>query len=225
MKTRIIARFIVSATLSFTCIFHVGLAGQASGAPVVLETATLRLEVKESGAVHSLKAKPAGREFLARADEEPVAMVYCGGEWAYETGWTYAHAVPPKYVGGRAFPATTVALAGERLTIGFGGADVTVTYKVTKRGDHLTLELAEVRGGPVHHLDLLRLPLKQLPNHGAWINLVSDDDFGVCLCAGNVQTDATAELHEGHLTLKASAETGSGLGGARAATLRGRRSG
>jgi hypothetical protein len=188
-------------------------------APVLLETSTLRLEINESGTVHSLKAKPEGRELLARQDTEPVAMVYCGGEWAYETGWTYAHAVPPKYQGGRAFPATSVALTGERLTVGFGGASVTVTYKIAKHGDYLTLELCEVRGGPVHHLDLLRLPLKKLLNHGAWINIVSDDNFGVCLCAGNAKTDALAESHDGHLTLKASAETDSGLVGARAVLI------
>jgi len=197
----------------------VSVATDVSAAPVILETATLRLEINESGTVHSLKAKPEGRELLARPDAEPVAMVYCGGEWVYETGWTYAHAVPPKYQGGRTFPATSVALAGERLTIGFGGTDVAVTYKVVKRGDYLTLELTDVRGGPIHHFDLLRLPIRKLPNHGAWINIAYDDSFGVCLCAGNAKTDALAEPHDGHLTLKASAETDSGLVGAKAVLI------
>jgi len=190
-------------------------AADVFAAPVVLESGSLRLEINESGVVRSLKAKPEGRELLALPDAEPAAMVYCGGEWVYETGWTYANAVPPTYRGGRAFPATSASLAGDRLTIGFDGADVTVTYKVVKRADYLTLELTDVRGGPVHHLDLLRLPIRKLPSQGAWINVAYDEDFGVCLCAGNARTDAQMEQHAGHLTLKASAETDSGLVGAR----------
>jgi hypothetical protein len=184
-------------------------------APVVLENDAFRLEINESGTVHSLASKPDGRELLAKPDSEPVAMVYCGGEWAYEVGWTYAHAVPPTYRGGRAFPATAVKLERDRLTVHFDGANVTATYKVVKRTDYLTLELTDVQGGPVHHFDLLRLPVRKLPNHGAWINIAYDDDFGICLCAGNAKTDASAE----QLTLKASAEMDSGLVGARAVLI------
>ncbi|MBI5821723.1 MAG: hypothetical protein HZA88_22355 [Verrucomicrobia bacterium] len=187
--------------------------------PVVLETATLRLEINKSGTVHSLKTKPEGRELLARPDTEPAAVVYCGGEWAYETGWTYAHAVPPLYQGGRAFPAASADLVDDRLTIGFGDSGASVTYKVVKRADYLMLEVADVRGGPVHHLDLLRLPLRRLPNHGAWLNIVCDDRFGVCLCVGNARTDAQTESHAGHLTLKTMAEADSGLIGARAVLI------
>jgi len=182
---------------------------------VALENSALRLEINESGTVRSLLAKPEKRELLAKPDSEPVAMVYCGGEWAYEVGWTYAHAVPPTYRGGRAFPATSAHLDKDRLTIGFSGVNVTATYKVVTRSDYLTLELTDVQGGPVHHLDLLRLPIRRMPNHGAWINIAYDDDFGVCLCAGNAKTDASAE----QLTLKASAETASGLVGAQAVLI------
>jgi hypothetical protein len=174
-------------------------------AVVALENSAFRLEINESGTIRSLLAKPEKRELIAKADAEPVAMVYCGGEWAYEVGWTYAHAVPPTYRGGRAFPATSARLDNDRLTIGFSGANVTATYKVVTRSDYLTLELTDVQGGPVHHLDLLRLPIRKLPSHGAWINIAYDDDFGICLCAGNAKTDASAE----QLTLKASAETAS----------------
>ncbi len=190
-----------------------------TAAPIVLETGSLRLEINESGTAHSLTAKPEGRELLAQPDTEPVAMVYCGGEWAYEVGWTYAHAVPPTYRGGRAFPATSARRDGDRLTIGFGGANVTATYKVTKAADYLTLELTNVVGGPVHHLDLLRLAIRKLPSLGAWINIAHDDRFGICLCAGNAKTDAQTEQHAEQMTLKACAETDSGLVGARAVLI------
>ncbi|MCX7886622.1 MAG: hypothetical protein N3B01_05100 [Verrucomicrobiae bacterium] len=186
----------------------------AHAGPVVLENDAIRLEISERGTVRSLLAKPAMREWVARPDTEPVAMVYCGGQWEYETGWTYAHAVPPTYRGGRAFPATAASLEGNRLTIRFDGANVTATYKVAVRRDYLTLELTALQGGPVHHLDLVRLPTRRPLNHGAWINIACDDDFGICLCAGNVRTDASAESYTDRLVLKASAEPDSGLVGA-----------
>lgn len=206
-------------TSIIAAIFCSTLLARQAAVAVVLENTVFRLEIGDTGMVRSLKTKPAGRELCARPDTEPVAMVYCGGEWAYEQGWTYAHAVPPNYQGGRAFPATAAKLQGDRLTIAFGGANITATYTVAKQADYLTLELAEVQGGPVHHLDLLRLPLRKLPNVGAWINVAYDNQFGICLCAGNARTDAQTERHTGHLTLKASAETASGLIGARAVLL------
>lgn len=189
----------------------------AALAGAVFQTDDLRLEIGPDGLVRSLIARPDGRELLARP--EPVAQVYCGGQWVYETAWTYSNTLPPVYQGGRACPASRVESVGDRLTLRFEQAGVTAIYKVTSRPRYLALELVELEGRDVHHIDLLRLTLKRPPYLGTWLNTAYDDRFGVCLCAGNLSADAQMEPHPDRVTLKATAERASGLRGATAVLL------
>jgi hypothetical protein len=109
-----------------------------------------------------------------------------------------------------------VQASGDRLTVCFAQAGVTAVYKVTRRPQYIALELVELAGKDVHHIDLLRLTLKRPPYLGTWLNTAYDDRFGVCLSAGNLLTDAQMEQSPDRVTLKAGAERQSGLVGAKA---------
>lgn len=186
-------------------------------AAVVLQTSTLRLEIGPDGLLRRLAAQPDGTEYAVAEPPCPVAVVYRGGrmvpsgtgEFAAVTGrWVYQ--------GGTQLAATRVVRHGEQLTIEFGAAQVTATYRVRSAADYLAFELRAVEGEPVDRLELLRLSLRRLPSLGQWVNLASDDRFGVCLCAGTVQTQIEMLPEEQRVLLTAAAEAAVGFRGATA---------
>jgi hypothetical protein len=184
-------------------------------ADVTLETNNLRLVIAAEGVVKSLVAKDTGAEYAWTNEPGPVAVVYRGGEPSADyrailadasNEIAFADNEAPVYHGGEALPANGVALEGDRLTIHFAKCDVVAVYKVKTTPTYLALELVSLDGGPIDRIDLLHLRVKRLPYLGMWINAAYDDRFGVCLCAGNVKTNAGMNRHEGYVDMQAMAE-------------------
>lgn len=167
--------------------------GATASGQVVLQSDQLRLEVTADGALKSLIAKPSGDEYAWGAAPGAIASIEQAG---------------------KVFPATGVSLAGDQLKVRFDGAGVTATYKVTVQSAYLAFELVAIEGGDVDRVAMMQLRIKRLPLLGPWINVVYDDRFGICLCAGNVATDAGMQQVDGYVELKAIAEKGVGLKGA-----------
>jgi hypothetical protein len=187
-----------------------------SRAEVVLETRNLRLEIADDGIVKGLKARPAGTEYAWVAEPAPVAAVYRGGQMAIASQEDFAENEPPVYRGGQVFPATHASMADDKLVLRFGGAGVTATYRVTTTPDYLAFRLVSLEGEPVDRIDLVRLRVKRLPYLGPWIDAAYDDAFGVCLCGGNLETNAGMTQHERFVEMMAIATREAAMEGATA---------
>lgn len=165
---------------------------QVAAAPVVLETDALRIEVNADGMLKSLQAKPAGTEYAWLKEPAPVASVQRGGKW---------------------FPASSAELKGDQLTVGFESAKINAVYKVMTQPAYLAFELTALTGEPVDAIRLIQLRIRKLPNLGPWIDVAYDDAFGVCLCGGNVKTDAGMQICDGYVDMSTRAEKEIGLAG------------
>lgn len=177
--------------------------GDAAGADVVLQTRNLRLQIAADGTLKSLAAKPSGAEYLWVADPGPIAMVYRGGQMAVGSQEDFVEDEAPRYRGGQAFRATAAALEGDRLTLRFAGANVAATCQVTQTAHYLALRLVSLEGEPIDRIDFVQLRLRRLPHLGPWINVAYDERFGVCLCAGNIRTNAGMNRHERYVEMRA----------------------
>jgi len=185
-------------------------------AQVVLQTRHLRLEIGGDGAVKSLAARPSGVEYAWPGEPVSVAAVYRGGQMAIASQEQFAEDRAPEYRGGQRFPATRASLAGDALRIEFAGAKAAATYGVTTTDDYLAFRLLGLEGEPIDRIDLVNLPLNRLPYLGPQINVAYDDAFGICLCGGNLQTNAGMIRHAEHVELKAIATREVALPGATA---------
>ncbi|MDZ7619614.1 MAG: hypothetical protein U1E05_21655, partial [Patescibacteria group bacterium] len=144
----------------------------------------------------------------------PVARIYRGGRFEPTCDSKNGDATRPwAYVGGRTFAASRATREGDLLRIVFAEADATATYRVIARPEYVAFELLEVAGAPVDRIDLLCLQLAGLPHRGAWVNFAFDEQFGVCLCGGNVRTNAEMDQAADHVVLRAAAERAVGLEG------------
>jgi hypothetical protein len=185
-------------------------------AQVVLETRSLRLEIRSDGVLKSLKAKPDGTEYLWAAEPGPVASVYRGGQMAVDSQEAFVEDAAPLYRGGEAFAASSVSLRGDRLTLQFGKANVTATYRVTTGQDYLAFHLLSLKGEPIDRIDLVQLRVRRLPHLGPWIDVAYDDAFGICLCAGNIKTNAGMNQFPHYVEMRAIATKEVALEGAAA---------
>ena len=191
-------------------------AGQSS-AQVVLQTQDLRLEVSADGLVKSLTAKSTGTEYAWTAAPMPMASVYRGGQMAVGSQEAYGEFEVPQYRGGQCLPASAVSLAGDKLTIRFAGANVTATYQVTTEPHYLAFKLLSLAGDSIiDRIDLLQLRVKRLPFLGPWIDVAYDDQFGICLCAGNIRTNAGMSPSAEYVEMRAIATRDVALEGATA---------
>jgi len=186
-------------------LFTVGIHHTAV-AQVVLETRDLRLEIGNDGIVQSLTASPSGIEYSWISEPAPIAMVYRGGQLSCASQKDFVENEAPAYHGGQSFPASGVTLAGDKLTIEFATAQVKAMYQVKICPDYLAFELLSLEGKPIDRIDLLNLKVRRLPYLGPWINVAYDDEFGICLCAGNIKTNAGMNQHKQYVEMKAIAE-------------------
>jgi hypothetical protein len=207
--TRSLGRFILVLGMSLA------LTGPAR-AQVVLQTRDLRLEIGADGLVKSLGARGSGTEYIAGTVPLPIASVYRGGDMTIGSQEVYAEFELPAYRGGRCFPASAVSLAGDKLTIHFDTANVTATCRVTSQPHYLAFQLLSLAGDPVDRIDLVQLRIKRLPYLGPWIDVACDDQFGICLCAGNIQTTAGMSQQSESVDLRAVATREVALEGATA---------
>ena len=188
--------------------------------PVVFDTDSFRLEIGRDGVLKGMTSKPETTQYAWTAAPGPVAMVYRGGRSVPASRGKYAASTGRwVYRGGESFPASRARLSQDKLRIDFGKANVTATYRVTVRRKYLVFELIDLAGDPVDRIDLLRLNVKALPQLGEWINLARNEKFGVCLCAGNMTTNAEMDRYPGHVLLRTTAERDVGLLGATAVLL------
>ncbi len=191
-------------------------AGQACG-QAVFQTQDLRLEIGADGLVKSLKDRDSGTECLWTAAPMPVASVYREGQMAVGSQEAYGEFEVPAYRGGQSLPASAVSLAGDKLTIRFAGANVTATYQVTANPHYLAFKLLSLAADSIiDRIDLLQLRLKRLPFLGPWIDVAYDDRFGICLCAGNIRTNAGMSRHPEYVEMRALATRDVALEGATA---------
>ncbi len=202
-----------------TCMGSVLFTASTSSAQVVLQTRSLRLTIGGDGSVQSLTAKPSGDEYLWRGKRMAMAAVYRGGQMGVGSQEEFAENGPPVYRGGECFPASGASLSGDRLTVRFAEANVTARYQVVTRPQYLALKLLTVEGDPVDRIDLLQLPVKRPPYLGPWINVAYDDRFGICLCAGNIKTNAGMSQHSEHVEMRTVATREVALQGATAVLL------
>ena len=142
---------------------------RAATAEVTLETDNLRLQIGDDAVVKSVAARESGAEYGWTADPGPMATVTRDG---------------------KIFPASSVTRDGNKLTVEFAKANVTAQYELSVKPQYLAFKLVSLKGEPIDAIQLLRLKIKKLPYLGYWINAAYDDRFGICLCAGNVQTNA-----------------------------------
>ncbi len=202
--------------LSLTFGVLLAFAGPAS-AQVVLQTQDLRLEIGADGLVKSLTAKSSGIEYLWTAAPMPVACAYRGGQMAVESQEAYGEFEVPVYRGGQCLPASAASLAGDRLTIGFAGADITATYQVTAKPHYLAFKLLSLPADSIlDRIDLMQLRVKRAPFLGPWIDVAYDDQFGICLCAGNIKTNAAMSQSTEYVEMRAMATRDPALEGATA---------
>ena len=169
------------------------------------------------GLVKSLTAKSTGAEYAWTAAPMPMACVYRGGQMAVGSQEAYGEFEVPQYRGGQCLPASAASLAGDRLTIRFAGADVTATYQVTTEPHYLAFKLLSLAGDSnIDRIDLVQLRLKRLPFLGPWIDVAYDDQFGICLCAGNIRTNAGMSPSAEYVEMRAIATRDVALEGATA---------
>ncbi len=199
--------------LSVSLLLAMAPAGVAG--PIVFATEHLRLSLAEDGTVASLVSTPEGREYVCPGTPAPIAKVYREGRFQPTSDARNGDATKPwTYVGGQIVAASRITRDGDRLRIDFAEADASATYRVIARPEYVAFELIELSGAPVDRIDLLCLQLTGLPRRGAWVNFAFDEPFGVCLCAGNVQTNAEMDQTADHVVLRAAAERTVGLEGA-----------
>ncbi len=192
------------------------LAGSVAG-QVVLQTQDLRLEIGADGLVKSLKGKSSGVEYAWTVAPMPVASVYREGQMAVGAQETYGEFEVPAYRRGQCLPASAASLAGDRLTIRFAGAEVTATYQVTTAPHYLAFKLLSLSADSIiDRIDLLQLRLQRLPFLGPWIDVAYDDQFGICLCAGNIRTNAGMSRQAEYVEMRALATRDVALEGATA---------
>jgi hypothetical protein len=187
-----------------------------SGAQVVLQTQDLRLEIGADALVKSLTDRASGVEYGWTTGPLAFAAVYRGGRMGVDSQEDFGELDAPPYRGGQCFAASGAALDGDALTIRFAQANVTATYQVTTAPHYLAFRLVSLEGDPIDRVDLVQLRLRRLPYLGPWIDVAYDDRFGVCLCAGNIKTNAAMTPLKEHVEMRAIATREVALEGAAA---------
>ena len=201
---------LVTLALALAC-----LAPERADGEIVLQTENLRLEMGDDGTVARLMATVGGAEENRLAEPCPLAVAYRGGEPCENyraicadtrLREAFRSLEAPVHTGGESFRVTKARLDGDQLALEFGRAGVEAVYRVTRKPRYLGFELLSVAGEKVDRIDLVNLHVKRTEHLGPWVNVAYDDRFGVCLCAGNAQTNAGMNPREKHVEMKAMAE-------------------
>ena len=188
--------------------------GSVAAGAVVLQSRSLRLEIGDDGTLRSLTSLPEGVEYAAGGAPFPIAVIYRGGQAVPDSEGEYAASTGRWiYRGGARFPATRVAQEKDELAVEFGAASVTARYRVRRTDEYLAFELVAVEGEAIDRIDFLRLRVRKLPYLGQWVNAAYDEEFGVCLCGGNLQTHAEMLALEREVMMAATAEAAVGFRG------------
>jgi hypothetical protein len=166
--------------------FVLAIFGGVFGADIKLETDNLRLEMNEAGILKNLVDKTTGKDYSYSS--EPGAV------FRMRIGWDQ-----------RQFAANGVRRSGDKLFVDFAEQKVKLSFDIIEKSDYLALKVASVEGGPISGIDIC-LQVKKLKYLGEWIDVAYDDDFGICLCAGNIKTDAKMRIKANHIVMSTMAQ-------------------
>ena len=112
-------------------------------AQVTLETRELRITIEKNGAVRSLLAKASNTEYYWTDEPGPAFSIKRAG---------------------RTFPASSVALRDNELSIELGKSGVSAKCKLIVTDDYIALKLVSWEGGAdVDRIDLIPVRVKPLP--------------------------------------------------------------
>ncbi|HUT92098.1 MAG TPA: hypothetical protein VMY37_21570 [Thermoguttaceae bacterium] len=175
--------------------------GPAAHGQLTLQTRDLHLAVGSEATLDSLTSLPEGVEYSAVYDAPVLRFSRTAGP------------IGAVYRGNRSFPASQAILDGDKLTVHYSGIELAVTYRLIRTDDYLALVLESLEGEPIDRVDLLQLRVKKLAHVGRLINVVYDDAFGICLCGGNVATNAEMTDRGDYVVMRATAEKEVGLVG------------
>lgn len=182
--------------------------------PIVFETANLRLILGSDGTVQGLVSRVSGKDYVAASKRGPVATVSWGGQAVASSQKKNGQFTQPWiYQGGKTAAASRLTLRGDRLQATFAEADATATWRVISTREYLAFELLDISGREIDRIDWMCLNLVDLPQRGAWVNFAFEDSFGVCLCAGNVQTNVEMDQADDGVAMRAVAERAVGFNG------------
>jgi len=202
-------------------------AADAAAGDIVIECGRLRAVLGPDAAWRSLMEKASGRELLAP-----------GGRVAFAAA-TFEESVPAPGAGTdgnvhdqqrriaeaaarrKAVPASRAALVGDRLTLGFAGADCEVAFRVVSGGEWIAFTVSSVAGRRPRELELVRVAVAPASRVGPRLAAGWDETMAAGLCAVNLQTQASARKKDGAAWIVASTQDAPGprLEGAGAALL------
>ncbi|NQT51150.1 hypothetical protein HQ576_03830, partial [bacterium] len=147
------------------------LATAACAADIAFENRRVRVVLGDDAVWRSIVAKDTGRNLCPKAAKVPFATAR---------------------VAGKTHQANRATLDGDRLTVGFKGADTVLVYRVTTRPDWLEFRLEQVKGTRPTHLDLVQVGVTPQEHLGSRLNCSWDEKQSICLMALNLQSDGKA---------------------------------
>lgn len=201
-------------SIPLACHLIVAISLSATARPATFETDNFRLAIRPDGTVHSLLSKTTGKEYFSPGEHVPFARVSRGGT-LQPSGEGKRADITHRWIyrDGESFEASSATFQGNELAVQFADTSVTATFRVTSKPDYLAFELLELTGTPVDRIEWLCLNLAELPHRGAWVNFAFNQQFGICLCAGNVRTNVEMDETGESVSLRAVAESNPGLPG------------
>lgn len=131
----------------------------AASPPLTLETPHFRYTLSPAGLNLGFVDRASGIDYLESRAPSPAALVRRGGQ---------------------EYPVTTAALNGERLTFGFGGADLEVVLKVEPRPACLQVTVESLKGEAPDSLVFVNVPLR--------LTGKPEEPFGACAFSLNLFT-------------------------------------
>lgn len=131
----------------------------AASPPLTLETPHFRYTLSPAGVNLGFVDRASGLDYLRPGAPSPAALVRRGGQ---------------------EYPLTTAALAGDRLTFGFGAADLEVVLKVDHRPEYLRLTVESLKGEAPDSLVFVQVPLRLAGK--------PEEPFGACAFSLNLFT-------------------------------------
>ena len=167
------------ATLVLAAAFI--LATAACAADIAFENRRVRAVLGDNAVWRAIVAKDTRQDLCSKAAGVPFATAR---------------------VVGKTHQANRASLDGDRLTVGFKGADTVLVYRVTTKPDWLEFRLEQVKGTRPTHLDLVQVGVTPQAHLGSRLNCSWDEKQAICLMTLNLQSDGKAHRGKGFAWLR-----------------------
>ena len=164
-------------------------ADPAQDGPIIIENAYVVYSILSKGTNLGFMDRTTGVDYLNHATSSACAMVPCDGVQ---------------------YPATSVVLAKDHLTLGFDKANVRAVIRVESRDLYIRITLESVKGNHLESLTFVNVPLT-LRGH-------PDEPFGSCALSLNLATRVN-QLPVLQSHLQASCHAQFGMEGAKVAIV------